>query len=366
MIETQIGAISASLLSLERRKGSYIALAEQFDGGGELEADALSALDGDLTALRKACVDAGFQNAPHTIDTAQRWSYPSGVGFHAYAAAQSEIEHVLDSVWRELDKRHFFHLSPERAQYFNHAALLGESVNRVFPPAVPDIREAGNCLATDRNTAAVFHLMRSIEWGLRALCGHLGLNQAKRSRRGKVSYVPLAYSEWEALLNQLQPKVDTKIEKIRRGPRKQVEQEFYYGVLQDIRGIRDAWRNHVMHTRAEYSAQDADAIFEHVRRVMATLAERFTTDHETSPRGSKPKILVARYGKGGSEYLDVTEPLRGFIATGTEVFASNHFFSDPYPHEHKTLVVQYSVPPSRAKKTATFREGDRLVFPGTR
>ena len=39
-----------------------------------------------------------------------------------------------------------------------------------------------------------------------------------------------------------------------------------------IRGFRDAWRNHVMHTRAEYSREDASAVLSHVKRLLQTLA----------------------------------------------------------------------------------------------
>ena len=61
---------------------------------------------------------------------------------------------------------------------------------------------------------------------------------------------------------------------MRPGKVKQSAQEFYYPALQDVRGIKDAWRNHVMHTRREYTALEADAILEHVKRLMATLAPK--------------------------------------------------------------------------------------------
>jgi len=73
----------------------------------------------------------------------------------------------------------------------------------------------------------------------------LAIGKRERSRTGFVEY-----SEWETILNQLQDRVHNKIAKIRRGAKKQSEQ-FYYPALQDLRGIRDAWRNHTMHTRSE-------------------------------------------------------------------------------------------------------------------
>jgi hypothetical protein len=95
-----------------------------------------------------------------------------------------------------------------------------------------------------------------------------------------MKYTPISYTDWETMLNQLQDKVDSKINKMKRGKRKQAAQEFYYPVLQDIRGIRDAWRNHVMHTRAIYIKEEADAILAHVKRLMALLALKLSVVKE--------------------------------------------------------------------------------------
>jgi hypothetical protein len=186
-----------------------------------------------------------------------------------YAAIRSEVTHVADAIRDELWKRSFFVVSPERRDYAENPQYIGQKVIDAFPSARLDVYEAGNCLAADCNTAAVFHLMRIVEWGLRALCAHVGLRKARR-RNGK--HVPVSYVDWETMLNQLQPLVDAKIEKMRRGKTKQEAQEFYYPALQDIRAIRDAWRNHLMHTRATYTPADAEAILSHVKRLMTTLS----------------------------------------------------------------------------------------------
>ncbi len=354
MIETNIAELAASLLRLEELKGSY----SDDQTGDDLESEAVSVLANEIEFLRCVCWTADFDNSIQAIKTTQRWLKP---GYHTRTAGQSEITHVVDAVYHELEQRKFFHLPTDRAKYFDHEKLFGDDVYSAFPPAIPDVRESGNCLAMGRNTAAVFHLMRSVEWGLRALCGHLGLHQARRSRKGGTrEYIPLAYADWETMLNQIHPRVDARINKLKRGTQKQTEQEFYYPVLQDIRGIRDAWRNHVMHTRAEYNPTEAETILNHVERIMRTLATRFVA---TTPKGvSHPRILSAKYGLGGVNYLDVTQVLRGYVKNSMEVFASNHFFTDPYPNKEKHLVVQYSMPPSRAQKTVTIKEGQPLIF----
>src|SRR5205085_4966881 len=47
-----------------------------------------------------------------------------------------------------------------RPQYFNQITPFGEEVFNCFASANDDIYEAGMCLALDRGTACVMHLMR--------------------------------------------------------------------------------------------------------------------------------------------------------------------------------------------------------------
>ncbi len=110
---------------------------------------------------------------------------------------------------------------------------------------------------------------------MRALCKDIGLRKTQRTKKsGKPVYAPIEYSEWEKILDQLQSRADSKLEKLKRGTDKQKLQEFYYPVIQDLRAFRDAWRNHVMHTRAEYTREEAIAVFGRVKSFMENLASR--------------------------------------------------------------------------------------------
>src|SRR5690606_2199938 len=62
---------------------------------------------------------------------------------------------------------------PEKAKFFESDELFGTEVATAFPSARQDIKDAGNCLALDLNTAAVFHLMRVMEVGVKAMARHL-------------------------------------------------------------------------------------------------------------------------------------------------------------------------------------------------
>jgi hypothetical protein len=114
--------------------------------------------------------------------------------------------------------------------------------------------------------------------GASGLGVNLGFRRLKQKNRktGQVTYTPIAYEDWERILSQLQSKVQDHIAKKRRGPQKQVYQEFYLPAVLDIRAMKDAWRNHVMHTRREYSPIEADAIRERVERLLRHLATRLS------------------------------------------------------------------------------------------
>ncbi len=155
-------------------------------------------LTGIIDSLSTLCSDAGFKNALNTIETTKRWVT---AGYCKYEAGQSEITHVIEAIHSEMMARQFFHLAPERAKYFNRGKPFGDSVDAAFPSARSDIREGANCIATDRYTAAVFHLMRTVEWGLRALCAEVGLRQVAQ-KKGR-SHIPLQWAEWGLLLDQL-------------------------------------------------------------------------------------------------------------------------------------------------------------------
>lgn len=186
---------------------------------------------------------------------------------------QENFKQLNKMIEKELSKYLYIYISPIEAMFYEKDNLFGEKVSDAFSSANYDIREAGNCYATGRYTACVFHLMRAVEWGLRALCADVGFKEVCLDKKIK-KFVPVAYSDWERILSQLSRAVDKKIEKIKRGPDKQSSQEFYYPLLQEIKAFKEAWRNHVMHTRREYNQKDAISIFTHVKNFMVRLSSR--------------------------------------------------------------------------------------------
>jgi|SRR5688572_14167076 len=192
------------------------------------------------------------------------------------AALEVEARNARQTIINELQKRKFVRVAGDRENYFDKADLFGPRVSKRFKKARRDIRDSGNCLALECNTAAVFHLMRAFEWAIRGFSAELGINRflewSKSEQRFK--RLPADFAVWERFIGQLPGKIDKRLAKLRPGKRRQALQEYYQSSYEDIKAVKDAWRNHVMHTRKTYGREDAYAVFAHVRAIMIRMASR--------------------------------------------------------------------------------------------
>lgn len=158
---------------------------------------------------------------------------------------------------------------------------LGDKVYDVFPDARFDAEQFALCMMAGASTAAVFHLMRVVEWGIRKLGHDLGVRKIKEVTQPKpwnklkkplVKMVPIENQTWDKIHGYLRAKVDAKMRGLRPGPTKDAKQSFYSALLHDFHGFKDAWRNHVMHTIEEYGEDDALKVLPHVERFMQAMA----------------------------------------------------------------------------------------------
>lgn len=228
---------------------------------------------GQIRHAANECHDIGLTDAWSEIDRVN-----SSSGLHpnepsAQAAAASHIRHCIVAA---LGKRKFLYVRAEYTEYVDQDSLFGNQVELSFRNAGFDIRETGNCLAAECPTAAVFHLMRAVEWGLRALATDLGRKRLRciNKKTGAVKYTPLPWATWDDIIRDIKTRIADRISKTKRGPAKQEYQEFYNPMVDHIERFKDAYRNHVMHTRREYTVPEAFAVFDQVRHFMARLAER--------------------------------------------------------------------------------------------
>lgn len=188
---------------------------------------------------------------------------------HSFQWLHDHLENVEKIAEKELKGKFFLYIPPERIRYWpstkpESTPLFGKQVADKFPSAGYDIMCSGLSYGTSLSTACVFHLMRVMEMGLAAL--------------GKVFGVSAAHANWETILNQ----IESKIAGMRSDPVWKVlpdckdQQEYYSQAAAYFRTVKDAWRNYTMHSRAKYTEEEAEQIFNAVKGFMRKLAERLS------------------------------------------------------------------------------------------
>jgi hypothetical protein len=95
--------------------------------------------------------------------------------------AVMEIKHRFED---ELGNIMFYHVTHKT--YYDVAGIFGNEVYDKFPAMQEDISEAGKCIAFDRPTAAVFHLMRVMEIGVQSFGTKLGVTLANEMNWQKI------------------------------------------------------------------------------------------------------------------------------------------------------------------------------------
>ena len=158
----------------------------------------------------------------------------------------------------EVENLTFLEIPLADVELFEQKELLfGQMVHDNFQSSRYDIAEAGKCMALDRSTAAVMHLMRALEPGLMAMAKDVGYSP-KREDWGVV------IEEIEKRLNPTNPHYVNDKDK----------RDFLAQAATQFRHFKDAWRNHAMHAREKYTPEEARIVFLAVKSFMMYLARR--------------------------------------------------------------------------------------------
>lgn len=171
----------------------------------------------------------------------------------------AQVQTIARTVEIELASRLCFVIPGDNARYYSDEPLFGEKVDASFPSASPEIAEAGKCLSLGRHTAAVFHLMRSLEIGLRALAKPFGLT--------------LDQANWNQIIELIEKEIRS-ISSATHGANWKEDERFYSEAAAHFRILKNAWRNHAMHSQERYDEERALAVFNSTKNFMQHLAIR--------------------------------------------------------------------------------------------
>lgn len=174
-----------------------------------------------------------------------------------------QVKNIEKLARKEMEGKAFFYVPQEHAKYFprrNNPHIFGDVVAAAFPSAIYDISESGICLALARGSGCVFHLMRVLEVGLRALGNKFGIS--------------LAHTDWGPALNEIEKKIRAMHEDPtwKALPDWKEQRESYSKIASHFGVLKDAWRNYTMYARGQYTEEEAGQIFENVKSFMQKIA----------------------------------------------------------------------------------------------
>ncbi|MHB8589890.1 MAG: hypothetical protein ACYDA0_13740 [Candidatus Dormibacteraceae bacterium] len=198
----------------------------------------------------------------------------------AYKASAESLENLLNSLanplvsgdairkfadrleGRMVDELHrtiVYALTPAEEARHEDKTPFGQEVVDKFPSSLADIDEANRCLVFSRYTACVFHLMRVVEIGVKALGARLAIDTTHKPG-------------WETILKKAHGQMSLPNDK--KDPDWIKDEDFLSDAITMLTAVKTAWRNPTMHIEKTYTPEHAERIYDAVKGFMQQLATK--------------------------------------------------------------------------------------------
>jgi len=253
--------------------GNYLAIAANL---GALSADFaknpqypmsqqnIQTFQGQLSDRAQECRELGLAVSGRQFEmAAENLAGMPASGVLLFIQASTIIIELQNAMISEMDTHLFLSIECSKAKYYEQEELFGAKVATNFKSTSRDVRAAGNCYASDNNTACVFHCMRVLEKGLHTFADHLGISFV----------VPVELQNWQNIIDPIEKVITHREKTLSKGTAKADELKFLSGAAAQFRYFKEAWRNHVTHSRVTYDDIEALRIMSHVHQFMDELAK---------------------------------------------------------------------------------------------
>ncbi|MDE0412234.1 MAG: hypothetical protein OXI37_08490 [Gammaproteobacteria bacterium] len=172
-----------------------------------------------------------------------------------------DLKNLRQIIKIELGTQKLYRLEPDETEFYKQAEhMFDDNVLTKFPEARFDLGQAAKCMAFERYTACVFHLVRPMESAVRMIGKQMGVTVEKNQEEG--------YLHWGVITNNINQKLKTLKESDNSNYEKWLR---LHGMLECV---RVAWRNEVMHPGPKYTGEEAREVFEAVKTFLKHLAEK--------------------------------------------------------------------------------------------
>ena len=229
-----------------------------------LPAGDVAEMVGRFSTWAEECTALGLTGAAASINRAVAIlkECPVGAGdvveinTSAAMRIQTALSQATSRIPDDLSTQVLLALDPRRSHLFEDTRPFGDEVFQAFPSARADIEDAAKCLALERATACVFHIMRALESAAGRIATKIGATVQDQHGKG----LP-----WGIIADNMKPKIDA----MTKGSDEQIR---WYRVQQDLVVINRAWRVPTSHPKESYSPDEAQEIFDATKAFMRELA----------------------------------------------------------------------------------------------
>jgi len=185
------------------------------------------------------------------------------------------LTQLPDRIMSELKDSWQIHVPKEYIEpYRNPLGFWAIDFPSTFPTANADAVETVKCLGASRFTAAVFHSMRVLEVGIKALATKLGVAYDRQDK------------SWASVLTAIQEKIDDKFPAKGITQTNKARRRVYHQMVAHFNTFMKAWRDYTIHNPIRYKRETAISIISAVRAFMQAAV--------TDGLKEKPKLPKAK------------------------------------------------------------------------
>jgi len=216
----------------------------------------------NLQFIAERCRQLGLAAAEHRLQRC--FLVLTDVRSPTYGTLAGELVTLNETIGDDIKTEYFYHY-PRQKVLLMIANAEWLPIFDAFPSSRTEVEEGLDCYALGHPTAAVFHMMRVAELGMRALA---------RERQVTFPKHPLEWADWQNILDQTEAKAKAATNSMSRGPPKDAALAFYNGAIAHLHALKDMYRNSVMHMRRTYDDLDAQRAIGQVRDFMTGLSRK--------------------------------------------------------------------------------------------
>jgi hypothetical protein len=169
------------------------------------------------------------------------------------------IEAIYSAMRVELGSMLFKAIPRDRSNYASPKWLEKLQLVTKFPTSFTELERSGMCYALGQPTASVFHSMRALEPGLAALA--------------KPFEVSSTHENWQNIINDIEKEI-RKLGNAQKTQQRIDDETFFGGAVSHLYFVKNAWRNHVAHTRESYGDDEAHKILQRAVEFIESLCPR--------------------------------------------------------------------------------------------